>query len=164
MYHFISGYISRVPGYEGSASTFGASFGQPFLVLHPTRYAHMLAERISRCKTNAWLINTGCIGGSVERGGGRCPLGYTRAVLEAIQNGTLKDAKYEKLDVFNLDVPVSCTGVPSQLLHPAKAWQGSAEEFRSELNALAGEFQKNFEQYHDQASSEIIVLSHRTLI
>ncbi|KAI8330749.1 phosphoenolpyruvate carboxykinase [ATP], partial [Chlamydoabsidia padenii] len=66
MYHFISGYTTKVAGTEDGISeptpTFSACFGAPFLVLHPQRYASMLAEKMSQHKANAWLINTGWIG------------------------------------------------------------------------------------------------------
>ena len=161
MYHFISGYTSKVAGTEqgvtAPVATFSACFGQPFLVLHPTRYAEMLSERISHHKANAWLINTGWVGRSFNKGGQRCPLKYTRAILDAIHDGTLAKVKYEDFAVFNLRVPVSCPGIPNDLLNPAKAWQGSAEEFQSEVLELAALFRENFNQYKDQASMEVIV-------
>jgi len=160
MYHFISGYTSKMAGTEDGVTspeaTFSACFGQPFLVLHPTRYAQMLSEKITHHKANAWLINTGWVGRSVTKGGQRCPLRYTRAILNAIHNGTLAKAKYEKLDVFNLNVPVKCPGVPDEILNPGKAWQGSAVEFSSEISELARLFKKNFEKYQDQASKDVI--------
>lgn len=161
MYHFISGYTSKVAGTEqgvtAPVATFSACFGQPFLMLHPTRYAQMLSERISHHKANAWLINTGWAGHSFHKGGQRCPLKYTRAILDAIHGGTLVDVEYENFAVFNLSVPVSCPGIPNELLNPAKAWQGSAGEFRSEVLELARLFNENFNQYKDQASREVIV-------
>jgi len=164
MYHFISGYTSKMAGTEQGVTapeaTFSACFGQPFLVLHPTRYAHMLSEKISQHKANAWLVNTGWVGRSVTKGGQRCPLKYTRAILNAIHDGSLAKAEYETLDVFNLKVPKSCPGVPDEILNPAKAWQGSAQEFKSEIQDLASLFSKNFDKYKDQASKEVIVLFH----
>jgi phosphoenolpyruvate carboxykinase (ATP) len=160
MYHFISGYTSKMAGTEQGVTspeaTFSACFGQPFLVLHPTRYAQMLSEKITSHKANAWLINTGWVGRSVTKGGQRCPLKYTRAILNAIHDGTLAKAKYENLDVFNLSVPVKCPGVPDEILNPAKAWQGSATEFKSEISELAKLFSKNFDKYKDQATKEVI--------
>ena len=117
----------------------------------------MLSEKIAHHKANAWLVNTGWVGRSVSKGGQRCPLKYTRAILNAIHNGTLAKAKYENLEVFNLRVPVSCPGVPDEILNPGKAWQGSAAEFKSEISELAKLFSKNFDKYKDQASKEVIV-------
>jgi phosphoenolpyruvate carboxykinase (ATP) len=161
MYHFISGYTSKMAGTEQGVTepeaTFSACFGQPFLVLHPTRYAQMLSEKIAHHKANAWLVNTGWVGRSVSKGGQRCPLKYTRAILNAIHDGTLAEAKYEKLDVFNLNVPVSCAGVPNEILNPGRAWQGSASEFKTEITELAKLFDQNFQKYRDQATADVIV-------
>jgi len=161
MYHFISGYTSKVAGTEqgvtAPSATFSACFGQPFLVLHPVHYAQMLSDKISHHKAAAWLINTGWVGHSVKNGGRRCPLKYTRAILDAIHDGSLAQQKFENLEVFNLQVPVSCANVPSELLNPAKAWIGTQEEFHSELHELAEEFQYNFEKYHDQTPKDVIV-------
>ena len=157
MYHFISGYTSKVSGGEPIA-TFSPSFGQPFVVLHPAHYAQMLSDKMTRHKANAWLINTGWVGHSVSKGGNRCPLKYTRAILDAIHDGTLAQEKYDNLEVFNLQIPVSCANVPSNLLNPAKAWIGTNEEFQSELYTLAQEFQHNFQKYHSQTLKEVIVI------
>jgi len=119
----------------------------------------MLSEKIAKHKANAWLVNTGWVGRSVTKGGQRCPLKYTRAILNAIHDGTLAKAQYETLDVFNLNVPTACPGVPDEILNPAKAWQGSAAEFKGEISELARLFVKNFDKYKDQASKEVIVLS-----
>jgi phosphoenolpyruvate carboxykinase (ATP) len=160
MYHFISGYTSKVPGTEQGVSspeaTFSACFGQPFLVLHPIRYAQLLSEKILQHKVNAWLVNTGWTGRSVMKGGKRCPLKYTRAILDAIHDGSLAKADYETLEIFNLQVPVSCPGVPTELLNPAKSEQRTAKEFHSEIFELAKLFIQNFEHYKSQASTEII--------
>ena len=85
MYHFISGYTSKMAGTEEGVTepqaTFSACFGQPFLVLHPMKYAQQLSDKISEHNANAWLLNTGWVGSSVAQGGKRCPLKYTRAIL-----------------------------------------------------------------------------------
>lgn len=88
MYHFISGYTSKMAGTEDGVleptATFSACFGQPFLALHPMRYASMLSEKITEHKANVWLLNTGWVGASASKGGRRCPLKYTRAILDAM--------------------------------------------------------------------------------
>ena len=77
MFHFISGYTSKMAGTEDGVTepqaTFSACFAQPFLALHPMRYAKMLAEKISQHKANAWLLNTGWVGAGASTGGKRCP-------------------------------------------------------------------------------------------
>lgn len=157
MYHFISGYTTKVAGTEDGIEeptpTFSACFGAPFLVLHPQKYATMLAEKLSKHKTDSWLINTGWIGG---RAGDvkRCPLKYTRAILDAIHSGELARGEFENFEVFNLAIPKHVEGVPSKLLHPRKAWQGPPEEFDACLHKVAAMFNENFKIYKDEATPE----------
>ncbi|CEI88913.1 Putative Phosphoenolpyruvate carboxykinase AcuF [Rhizopus microsporus] len=158
MYHFISGYTTKVAGTEDGivepTPTFSACFGSPFLVLHPQKYATMLAEKISRHAADAWLINTGWVGNSAKNGGKRCPLKYTRAILDAIHNGTLAQGEFETYEVFNLAIPKQVEGVPNDLLHPRKAWQSSADEFDKSLRQVAEMFIDNFKIFKDEASVE----------
>lgn len=157
MYHFISGYTTKVAGTEDGIEeptpTFSACFGAPFLVLHPQRYATMLAEKMSKHKADAWLINTGWIGGKagVVK---RCPLKYTRLILDAIHSGELANAQFETYEVFNIAIPKHVPGVPSEILHPRKAWQGEAAEFDDSLKRVASMFQENFKAYEDGATTE----------
>lgn len=80
---------------------------------------------------------------------------YTRAILDAIHSGELANAKYEIYETFNLSVPTSCTGVPNELLNPAKSWTGQAE-FKDEVTKLGGLFVENFKKYADEATAEVI--------
>jgi phosphoenolpyruvate carboxykinase (ATP) len=159
MYHFISGYTTKVPGTEDGIvepqATFSACFGAPFLVLHPQRYATMLAKKMSQHKANAWLINTGWIGGSAATSK-RCPLKYTRAILDAIHNGELANAKFENLEIFNLSIPKAVTGVPSELLNPKTAWNGTPAEFDASLRNVGKMFVENFKTYVDEAAPETL--------
>ncbi|KAI2859703.1 hypothetical protein CBS147321_5484 [Aspergillus niger] len=159
MFHFISGYTSKMAGTEDGVTepqaTFSSCFAQPFLALHPMRYARMLADKISQHKANAWLLNTGWVGAGATTGGKRCPLKYTRAILDAIHNGSLNEVEYETYDVFNLHVPKSCPGVPSELLNPKNSWTASTN-FSDEVNKLAKLFNDNFGKYADQATPEVI--------
>ncbi|OLL26752.1 Phosphoenolpyruvate carboxykinase [ATP] [Neolecta irregularis DAH-3] len=159
MYHFISGYTSKMAGTEDGVTepeaTFSACFGQPFLVLHPIRYANMLAKKITAHKANAWLVNTGWIGHSQVLGGQRCPLKYTRAILNAIHSGSLAEVEYETFKIFNLSVPKTCVGVPEEILNPYRSWS-SETELNNEARKLATLFTKNFVKYKDQASAEIL--------
>ena len=158
MFHFISGYTSKMAGTEDGVTepqaTFSACFAQPFLALHPMRYACMLSEKITQHKANAWLLNTGWVGAGATTGGKRCPLKYTRAILDSIHSGELANAEYETVDTFNLRVPTQCAGVPSELLNPARSWAGTSE-FRVEVNKLARLFQENFDKYAAEATAEV---------
>ncbi|OZJ02676.1 Phosphoenolpyruvate carboxykinase [ATP] [Bifiguratus adelaidae] len=160
MYHFISGYTTKIPGTEDGITepiaTFSACFGAPFLVLHPQKYATMLAEKMATHKADAWLINTGWVGGSPKNGAKRCPLKYTRAILDAIHSGELANAEYETFEVFGLQIPKAVTNVPSELLHPRKAWTGSEQEFRQSLENVAAMFNENFKTFADEASPDTL--------
>ncbi|KAI7872137.1 phosphoenolpyruvate carboxykinase [ATP] [Spinellus fusiger] len=131
-------------------ATFSACFGAPFLVLHPQRYASMLAER-----SDAWLINTGWVGGSAATAK-RCPLKYTRAILDSIHSGELAKSTFENFETFNLQIPTDVAGVPSEMLHPRKAWQGTSTEFETSLNNVAQMFVSNFETYKSEAAPETL--------
>merc|ERR1711977_424162 len=133
MFHFISGYTSKMAGTEDGVTepqaTFSSCFAQPFLALHPMRYAKMLADKIEHHKANAWLLNTGWVGAGATTGGKRCPLKYTRAILDAIHSGELAKVEYENYETFNLAVPKTCTNVPSELLNPRNAWSQGHDSF-----------------------------------
>lgn len=151
MFHFISGYTSKMAGTEQGidepTATFSSCFAQPFLALHPMKYAKMLADKIRDHKANAWLLNTGWVGaGATSKNGRRCPLKYTRAILDAIHSGQLVQSEYETYDVFDLQVPKTCPNVPDEILNPAKSWVGTTS-FKTEVTKLAKLFNENFEKY-----------------
>ncbi|MCB9532541.1 MAG: phosphoenolpyruvate carboxykinase (ATP) [Myxococcales bacterium] len=158
MYHFIAGYTAKVAGTEDGVTepqtTFSACFGAPFLVRHPTVYAEMLAEKIRKHDARVWLVNTGWSGGSYGVGK-RMKLAYTRAIIDAIHDGSLADAPTAKDPVFGVAVPTSCPGVPAEILQPRQAWADGAA-YDATATKLAGLFQKNFAKYADAASPEII--------
>ncbi|EDO17884.1 hypothetical protein Kpol_1043p75 [Vanderwaltozyma polyspora DSM 70294] len=160
MYHFISGYTSKMAGTEQGVTepepTFSACFGQPFLALHPMKYAQMLADKMNHHKASAWLINTGWTGASYTAGGKRCPLKYTRAILDAIHNGSLANEEYETLPVFNLPIPKNVENVPSELLNPSKTWSDPDVTYSQAVKKLGSLFVQNFTIYQDQATDDVI--------
>ncbi|SPQ98687.1 unnamed protein product (mitochondrion) [Plasmodiophora brassicae] len=157
MYHFVSGYTAKIAGTEVGVTepeaTFSACFGQPFLVWHPIKYATMLAAKLEKFRCTAWLVNTGWVGGKYGVGK-RCPLKYSRLIVDAIHSGELAKAEYEKFPVFNLDIPKAVNGVPAELLDPKKAWTDKAA-FTGAVESLAKLFDKNFQKYKDQSTPEI---------
>jgi phosphoenolpyruvate carboxykinase (ATP) len=159
MFHFISGYTSKMAGTEQGVTepqaTFSSCFAQPFLALHPMRYASMLADKIDQHKASAWLLNTGWVGAGASTGGKRCPLKYTRAILDAIHSGELANVEYENYGIFNLQVPKTCPGVPDELLNPAKSWTAKVD-FTTEVSKLGQLFNENFKKYADQATADVI--------
>ena len=66
----------------------------------------MLAERMYKNNVDCWLINTGWTGGKFGSGK-RCPLKYTRRIVDAVHSGLLAQAEYETFGVFGLQIPDS---------------------------------------------------------
>lgn len=158
MYHFISGYTAKVAGTEVGVTepkpNFSACFGAPFLVWHPTYYAELLAKKMREHDVKAYLVNTGWSGGSYGVGS-RMSLGYTRAVINAIHDGTLAKAPTEVDPFFGLAVPTECLHVPAEILVPRNSWADGAA-YDETAQKLAGLFVNNFRKYEDQASPEIV--------
>ncbi|MDX1531588.1 MAG: phosphoenolpyruvate carboxykinase (ATP), partial [Rhodothermales bacterium] len=125
MYHFISGYTSKVAGTEVGVTepepAFSACFGAPFMVWHPSKYAELLADKMRTHGAETWLINTGLTGGPYGTGE-RMPLKYTRAIIDAIHDGSLADAPTETDPVFGFEVPTACPNVPDEILQPRNTW------------------------------------------
>ncbi|RIK76830.1 MAG: phosphoenolpyruvate carboxykinase (ATP) [Planctomycetota bacterium] len=129
MEHFLAGYSAKVAGTEQGVkepqATFSACFGAPFLVWHPRKYAELLAARLEQHRAAAWLINTGWTGGPYGVGN-RISLAHTRAILDAIHNGTLAQVATDVEPAFGLSIPKHCEGVPAELLAPRNAWPNKA--------------------------------------
>ena len=126
LYHFISGYTSKIAGTEVGLGkepeiTFSACFGGPFMVHHPGFYAELLKRKIERYGVNCWLVNTGWVGGPYGVGK-RISIRYTRALLNAALSGKLEDVEYTTDPVFGFQVPKTCPGVPTHVLDPAGSW------------------------------------------
>ncbi|MAS33080.1 MAG: phosphoenolpyruvate carboxykinase (ATP) [Anaerolineaceae bacterium] len=153
-YHFISGYTAKVAGTERGVTeptaTFSACFGAPFMPLHPTVYAKLLAEKIEAHGSDVWLINTGWNGR-----GERMPLKYTRRMVNAALNGELNDVEFVEEPYFGLSIPKHVPGVPDEVLDPVRSWE-SAEAYANKAMDLAERFVRNFEQFADQADEDVL--------
>lgn len=158
MYHFISGYTAKVAGTEVGITeptlTFSACFGKAFLPLHPTKYAELLGKKLKENKVNVWLVNTGWTGGPYGIGT-RTKLSYTRAIITAAMNGVLEKVKFDTLPVFNLAIPTSCPDVPADILNPRNTWKDK-DAYDTKATSLAAAFIKNFDQFANSASREIL--------
>lgn len=158
MYHFISGYTSKVAGTEAGVTepepVFSACFGAPFLPLHPTKYAEMLGEKMEKHEVNIWLINTGWTGGAYGVGS-RISLKYTRAMITAALSGVLDNVGYRTHSIFGAEMPLTCPNVPSEILSPRETWKND-EAFYKQANDLARRFNKNFEKFESYANDEIM--------
>jgi phosphoenolpyruvate carboxykinase (ATP) len=157
MYHFISGYTAKVAGTEMGITepqaTFSPCFGGPFLVWHPSKYAELLAEKMLKHNARVWLVNTGWGGGGYGVGK-RISLKHTRAIIDAIHDGSLANAKTERDPIFGFDVVAECPNVPAEILIPHNAWADKAA-YEATARKLAGLFNKNFETYAAGASAEV---------
>ncbi len=157
-YHFISGYTAKVAGTEMGVTepqaTFSACFGAAFMVWHPNKYAQLLAQKITQHGAKAWLVNTGWTGGPYGEGS-RIKLRYTRAIIDAIHNGSLEGVEYQEDPHFGLSIPLSCPEVPSEILIPRNTWQNK-EAYDETKRKLVGLFQENFEQFKAGVNTEIL--------
>jgi phosphoenolpyruvate carboxykinase (ATP) len=157
MFHFLSGYTAKVAGTEAGVTepkaTFSPCFGAPFLPLAPGRYARMLGERIARHQIRVWLVNTGWTGGP-HGVGRRMKIADTRAMIRAALAGALDAVVYAKDGVLNLDIPASCPGVPSEVLHPRRTWASGADYDRQAAK-LARMFAENFTTFEAGVSDAV---------
>jgi len=147
IYHFISGYTSKIAGTEIGLGiepqiTFSTCFGGPFMVHHPYAYAELLKKKIVKHGAAVWLVNTGWTGGPFGVGK-RISIGHTRALLNAALSGKLQKVEFHKDPVFGFDVPKTCEGVPGEILDAANTWP-SRDEYYKKYDALAARFIENF--------------------
>lgn len=159
MYHFISGYTAKVAGTEAGVTepqaTFSACFGKAFLPLHPGRYAKLLGEKLHQNPDiKVWLVNTGWTGGPYGIGN-RMKLSFTRRMITAALNGELDQVNYEKHPVFGMSMPGSCPDVPQEILNPRNTWTDK-DAYDAKAAHLAELFVKNFQQYKDGVSEEVL--------
>jgi phosphoenolpyruvate carboxykinase (ATP) len=149
MYHFISGYTSKLAGTERGVTepeaTFSACFGAPFLPLHPKKYAEMLGEKIDQHDVRVYLVNTGWSGGPYGVGK-RMNLAYTRRMVTAAVNGTIEKATFTPDPVFGLLCPDFVEGVPSEVLQPRNTWSDKAA-YDAAAKDLAERFEKNYQKF-----------------
>lgn len=151
MYHFLSGYTSKLAGTErgitSPQATFSTCFGAPFLPLEATVYAEMLGEKIDHHEVEVYLVNTGWSGGAYGAGK-RMNLSYTRAMVQAALQGELKSVETVTDPIFGLNIPIHCPGVPDQVLQPKKTWS-NPEEYDLKAKELAAQFNDNFSKFNN---------------
>jgi phosphoenolpyruvate carboxykinase (ATP) len=160
LYHFISGYTSKVAGTEAGVGeapelTFSACFGAPFMVFHPAYYAQLLKENLQKYHVKTWLLNTGLVGGPAGIGK-RISIKHTRAILTAALDGSLNQAEFEIDPWFGFEVPLTCPGVPDQILNPAASWSDQ-EAYRISIGELIYQFKKNMKKYENSTPQEVLL-------
>ncbi len=148
MYHFISGYTSKLAGTERGITepeaTFSSCFGAPFLPLEPQVYAKMLGEQIATHNSRVYLINTGWSGGPYGVGK-RISLPYTRRLVQAALTGEIEQSQFVADPIFGIEVPKECKGVPSEILWPKNTWQDK-DAYDKQAKNLAQRFIANMDK------------------
>lgn len=152
IYYFISGYTAKIPGTEMGIKepipTFSACFGEAFITCHPSVYAQLLRKKIEEHNPSIWLINTGWIKGKYGSSGGkRCPLKYTRKIIDNIHNNSLKGSLLT-LPIFGLKYYSKIENIPDEVLDPVIGWD-NREEYMSNLIDLSKRFKENFKKYNN---------------
>ena len=154
MYHFLSGYTAKVAGTERGitepVATFSTCFGAAFMTLHPTRYADLLQQKLDKYDSHAYLVNSGWSGGPYGVGH-RMSIKTTRACIDAILDGSIKDAEFEIDPIFGFEVPKALHGVEPGLLNPKSTWPDQ-NEFDTTARKLAKMYIDNFEKYKGKGS------------
>ena len=157
MYHFVTGFTSKLAGTERGVTepepTFSTLFGEPFMPLPAEKYAKMLGERLDKYKTKVYLINTGWSGGPYGIGS-RIKLKYTRAMVTSALTGEIEDEDFVHDDLFNLDIPQYVKGAPYEILNPREIFKDKKEYDKQALK-LAKMFKENFEKKYPNIDKEI---------
>jgi len=166
IYHFISGYTSKIAGTELGLGiepeiTFSACFGAPFMVHHPYLYADLLRKKIEKHGAKVWLVNTGWVGGKFGIGK-RISIRHTRNMLNAVLDGELDNVEYRKDKLFNFDIPLTCPNVPEDVLDPENAW-GNKGEYWMKYDALVSRYIENFKMFTDGCPEEILNVGPKRL-
>jgi len=155
-YHFISGYTAKVAGTERGITepvpSFSACFGAAFLLLDPTVYAEELARKIKQHGASVYLVNTGWVGGPVSVGD-RIDIPSTRAIINAILDGSLESEEYETLPFFKLQIPKHVNGVDSKILNPRNLWS-DGNKWDEAARKLARKFINNFDHFTDNEAGK----------
>ena len=155
MYHFVTGFTSKLAGTERGITeptpTFSACFGQAFLELHPTKYGEELVKKMQKSGAKAYLVNTGWNGT-----GKRISIKDTRGIIDAILDGSILKAETKTIPYFNLAVPTELPGVDTNILDPRNTY-ANPEEWDTKAKDLAGRFEKNFVKYTGNDAGKALV-------
>ena len=154
-YYFLSGFTAKLAGTERGITeptpTFSACFGQAFLELHPTKYAHELVKRMKMSGAKAYLVNTGWNGS-----GKRISIRDTRGIIDAILDGSINSAPTKTIPYFNFEVPTELPGVDPKILDPRDTYADPAI-WDEKARDLAGRFIKNFAKYETNEAGKALV-------
>ncbi len=154
-YYFLSGFTAKLAGTELGVTqpepTFSACFGKAFLSLHPTKYGEELVKKMEQHHAKAYMVNTGWNGT-----GKRISIKDTRAIIDAILDGSIEKVASKLIPVFNLEVPTTLHDVNSAILDPRDTYENTTD-WNSKATDLASKFIKNFAQYMDNSEGQSLV-------
>ena len=160
-YHFLSGFTAKLAGTERGITepqpTFSACFGKAFLTLHPVKYAEELVKKMDAVGAQAYLVNTGWNGT-----GKRISIKDTRAIIDAILDGSIEHAPTKHIPIFNLEVPTHLPGTEDGILDPRDTYE-DPDQWTDRAQDLAARFINNFDQYTDIADGAALVAAGPTL-
>ena len=158
MYHFVTGFTSKLAGTERGVTepqpTFSTLFGEPFMPMDPAVYAKMLGDKLDKYGTKVYLVNTGWAGGSAASGAKRMKLSYTRAMVTAALNDSF-DCEFKHHPVFNVDYPTHCPNVPDEMLDARGMWADKAQ-YDEAADKLAKLFNDNFAKKYPNMPKNIV--------
>jgi len=161
MYHFLSGFTSKVAGTERGVTepepTFSTCFGAPFLPRRPEVYGKLLRDKIAQHGATCWLVNTGWTGGAYGTGN-RIPISATRALLSSVLDGPPDYSSFRIDPNFGFEVPLDVSGVDSQLLDPRRTWLDVAA-YDVAARKLVNMFASNFEQYRAHVDKDVLAIA-----
>jgi len=154
VYYFLSGYSAKIDGTESSIpkphATFSACSGADSIVRLPSDYGNLLDTRLQESGARCWLLNyrwTGAPCGIRKR----IPLSITRRILKAVLSGELDNVECRIDEIFELEVPISITGIQSTFLIPEKTWADTAA-YTTQAKKLVRLFAEN---YHELAINDV---------
>ena len=154
-YYFLSGFTAKLAGTERGVTqpepTFSACFGKAFLSLHPTKYGEELVKKMEQHNATAYMVNTGWNGT-----GKRISIKDTRAIIDAILDGSIEKAETKTIPTFNFMVPTSLHDVNPAILDPRDTYENVAD-WNEKATDLASRFIKNFVQYTDNSEGQNLV-------
>ena len=157
MYHFVTGFTSKLAGTERGVTepepTFSTLFGEPFMPLPAEKYAEMLGERLEKYKTRVYLVNTGWTGGPYGVGN-RMKLKFTRNMVTSALNGSIEKSTFIHDDLFNLDIPTKIDGCPDDILNPRDTWNDK-NAYDEQAKKLAKMFKDNFDKKYPHMPDSI---------
>jgi phosphoenolpyruvate carboxykinase (ATP) len=154
-YYFLSGFTAKLAGTERGVTepqpTFSACFGKAFLTLHPTKYGQELVKKMEQNKAKAYMVNTGWNGT-----GKRISIKDTRAIIDAILDGSIEDAETTLIPIFNFEVPTFLHDVNPQILDPRNTYSNQ-NDWNDKAHDLATKFIANFKQYTDNEKGHRLI-------